>query len=42
MNRAVYCFKQIFDSVILAGMIILFIGLIWKRKEQHDEESADL
>ena len=29
MNRAVHHFKWIFDSVILAGMIILFIGLCY-------------
>lgn len=29
MNRVMYYFKRIFDSVILAGMIILFIGLCY-------------
>ena len=29
MNRAVYYFKRIFDSVILAGVIILLIGLCY-------------
>lgn len=29
MNRVVYYFKRIFDSVILAGMIIFFIGLCY-------------